>query len=80
MAEKTTKTAKVAKIDYTSLDAKQRQEQLLEKRTELVDKQRALKAGELVNPRSIRSLRKEIARLLTAQQQAESREKPGEEE
>lgn len=50
---------------------------IAEKRTELVEKQRSLKAGELANPRSITKIRREIAVVMTiaAEQTAAKEEK-----
>lgn len=62
MAE-TKKTAKTASV-VKSID-KLRAE-LAAKRQELLDSCRSHKAGELVNPRALSQIRKEIARLLTA--------------
>lgn len=62
MAE-TKKTAKTASV-VKSID-KLRAE-LATKRQELLDSRRSHKAGELVNPRALGQVRKEIARLLTA--------------
>ena len=62
MAE-TKKTAKTASV-VKSID-KLRAE-LAAKRQELLDSRRSHKAGELVNPRVISQIRKEIARLNTA--------------
>lgn len=56
---KTTKKATEAK--ELSLN-----EQLIAKRAELLELHKSNRAGELVNPRSITRVRKEIARLLTA--------------
>ena len=39
--------------------------ELAEKRNDLLQVKRSHAAGELVNPKALRSLRKEIARLLT---------------
>ncbi len=39
--------------------------ELAEKRNDLLQAKRSHAAGELVNPKALRSLRKEIARLLT---------------
>lgn len=60
MAEtkKSVKTAVVKTID----DLKK---ELSEKRNDLLQAKRSHAAGELVNPKALRSLRKEIARLLT---------------
>ncbi|MDO4712592.1 MAG: 50S ribosomal protein L29 [Candidatus Saccharibacteria bacterium] len=41
------------------------QKQLAEKRSDLIEAKRSHAAGELVNPKALRSLRKDIARLLT---------------
>ena len=62
MAE-TKKTAKTASV-VTSLA--QLRAELAAKRQELLDSCRSHKAGELVNPRALGQIRKEIARLLTA--------------
>ena len=62
MAE-TKKTAKTASV-VKSID-KLRAE-LAAKRQQLLDSYRNHKAGELVNPRALGQIRKEIARLLTA--------------
>ena len=60
MAEtkKSVKAAVVKTID----DLKK---ELAEKRNDLLQAKRSHAAGELVNPNALRSLRKEIARLLT---------------
>lgn len=58
MAEKSTK--KAAPKAELSL-----QEQLVAKRTDLLEAKRSLAAGELVNPRIIGTYRKDVARLLT---------------
>ena len=60
MAEtkKSVKAAVVRTID----DLKK---ELAEKRNDLLQAKRSHAAGELVNPKALRSLRKEIARLLT---------------
>lgn len=60
MAEtkKSVKAAVVKTID----DLKK---ELVEKRNDLLQAKRSHAAGELVNPKALRSLRKEIARLLT---------------
>lgn len=57
-AKKTVKAAVVKTID----DLKK---ELAEKRNDLLQVKRSHAAGELVNPKALRSLRKEIARLLT---------------
>lgn len=57
-AKKTVKAAVIKTID----DLKK---ELAEKRNDLLQAKRSHAAGELVNPRALRSLRKEIARLLT---------------
>ena len=55
------KTVKAA-VDKTIDDLKK---ELAEKRNDLLQAKRSHAAGELVNPKALRSLRKEIARLLT---------------
>ena len=57
-AKKTVKAAVVKTID----DLKK---ELNEKRNDLLQAKRSHAAGELVNPKALRSFRKEIARLLT---------------
>lgn len=57
-AKKTVKAAVVKTID----DLKK---ELAEKRNDLLQAKRSHAAGKLVNPKALRSLRKEIARLLT---------------
>lgn len=57
-AKKTVKAAVVKTID----DLKK---ELAGKRNDLLQAKRSHAAGELVNPKALRSLRKEIARLLT---------------
>ena len=56
--KKTAKAAVVKTVD----DLKK---ELAEKRNDLLQAKRSHAAGELVNPKALRSLRKEIARLLT---------------
>ena len=62
MAE-TKKTAKAASV-VKSID--ELRSELAAKRQELLDSCRSHKGGELVNPRALGQIRKEIARLLTA--------------
>ena len=57
-AKKTVKAAVVKTID----DLKK---ELAENRNDLLQAKRSHAPGELVNPKALRSLRKEIARLLT---------------
>lgn len=68
MAEvkKTAKAAVVKTID----DLKK---ELAEKRNDLLQAKRSHAAGELVNPKALRSLRKDIARLLTQLNEKESK-------
>lgn len=68
MAEtkKTTKAAVVKTVD----DLKK---ELAEKRNDLLQAKRSHAAGELVNPKALRSLRKDIARLLTQINEKESK-------
>ena len=60
MAE--TKKSDKAAVVKTIDDLKK---ELAEKRNDLLQAKRSHAAGELVNPKALRSLRKEIARLLT---------------
>ena len=68
MAEvkKTAKAAVVKTVD----DLKK---ELAEKRNDLLQAKRSHAAGELVNPKALRSLRKDIARLLTQINKKESK-------
>ena len=68
MAEvkKTAKAAVVRTVD----DLKK---ELAEKRHDLLQAKRSHAAGELVNPKALRSLRKDIARLLTQLNEKESK-------
>lgn len=59
MAEKTTKAKAAPKVETTPV------QQLEAKRTDLRDARKSLASGELVNPRIIGTIRKDIARLLT---------------
>lgn len=68
MAE-TKKTAKAAVVK-TIDDLKK---ELAEKRNDLLQAKRSHAAGELVNPKALRSLRKDIARLLTQLNEKESK-------
>ena len=68
MAE-TKKTAK-AVVVKTVDDLKK---ELAEKRNDLLQAKRSHAAGELVNPKALRSLRKDIARLLTQLNEKESK-------
>ena len=62
MAE-TKKPAKAARVVESLGELRA---ELAAKRQELLDSRRSHKAGELVNPRALGQIRKEIARLLTA--------------
>lgn len=63
MAESTKKTAKEA-VEVKGLD--QLREALAKKQHDFVTTKRSHRAGELVNPRVLGTIRKEIARLHTA--------------
>ena len=65
-AKKTTKAAVVKTVE----DLKK---ELAEKRHDLLQAKRSHAAGELVNPKALRSLRKDIARLLTQLNEKESK-------
>ena len=56
------KTAKKADVVLTVEELKK---QLDQKRNDLLEAKRSHAAGELVNPKALRSYRKDIARLLT---------------
>lgn len=64
--KKTAKAAVVKTVD----DLKK---ELAEKRNDLLQAKRSHAAGELVNPKALRSLRKDIARLLTQINEKESK-------
>jgi len=59
MAEKTTEAKAAPKAELTV------EQQLAAKRTDLLEARRSPASGELVNPRIIGTIRKDIARLLT---------------
>lgn len=65
-AKKTTKAVVVKTVD----DLKK---EVAEKRHDLLQAKRSHAAGELVNPKALRSLRKDIARLLTQLNEKESK-------
>lgn len=65
-AKKNAKAAVVKTVD----DLKK---ELAEKRNDLLQAKRSHAAGELVNPKALRSLRKDIARLLTQINEKESK-------
>ena len=65
-SKKTAKAAVVKTVD----DLKK---ELAEKRHDLLQAKRSHAAGELVNPKALRSLRKDIARLLTQLNEKESK-------
>ena len=65
-AKKNAKAAVVKTVD----DLKK---ELAEKRHDLLQAKRSHAAGELVNPKALRSLRKDIARLLTQINEKESK-------
>lgn len=65
-AKKPTKAAVVKTVD----DLKK---EVAEKRNDLLQSKRSHAAGELVNPKALRSLRKDIARLLTQLNEKESK-------
>ena len=65
-AKKPTKAAVVKTVE----DLKK---EVAEKRNDLLQAKRSHAAGELVNPKALRSLRKDIARLLTQLNEKESK-------
>ena len=65
--------AKVTKMTATSvreLSIEARQSALTDKKAELIEKQKGLHSGELMNPTTIRKLRRDIALLLTISNEA----------
>lgn len=64
------KKPKKAAVVKTVEDLKK---ELAEKRNDLLQAKRSHAAGELVNPKALRSLRKDIARLLTQINEKESK-------
>ena len=64
------KTAKKADVVLTVDELKK---QLAEKRKDLVEAKRSHAAGELVNPKALPIIRKDIARLLTQINEKESK-------
>ena len=71
LPKKTAKAAVVKTVD----DLKK---EVAEKRHDLLQAKRSHAAGELVNPKALRSLRKDIARLLTQINEKESKQWPDE--
>ena len=69
-AKKTTKKPAAKKADVVKSVADM-QKDLTAKQNDLLESKRSHKGGELVNPRVLRSTRKEIARLHTAIRAAE---------
>lgn len=65
MAENKKPAVKKAAPKKAVATEKSLQEQLAEKRADLLGYQKSHAAGELVNPRAITAARKDIARLLT---------------
>ncbi|HET8689886.1 MAG TPA: 50S ribosomal protein L29 [Candidatus Saccharimonadales bacterium] len=51
--------------DYSKLSTKQLQDKLAELRADQLQAKQSLAAGELVNPRVVTSIRKDIARVMT---------------
>ena len=80
MAEKTTpkkaaskaptKVTKLTAASARELSVEARQSALTEKKTELIEKQKGLYSGELMNPTTIRKIRRDIALLLTISNEA----------
>ena len=71
-AKKDTKATKVVakkqdkKVDYAGKSQEDLQKLLAKKRQEQLDTQKSHLSGELVNPRVLGDVRKEIARIMTA--------------
>ena len=75
MADKKPAVKKTAKQATEVKTIEQLQEELVVKRTDLLEARRGLGAGELANPRIVGDTKKEIARLLTAIRAAEIEQK-----
>lgn len=71
-AKKEAKVTKVtakkatAKTDYSAMSSNDLQKALADKHQDLVETKRNHRSGELVNPRVLATIRKEIARIMTA--------------
>jgi ribosomal protein L29 len=52
----------------------ERQKLIAEKRQDLIDKQRGLHSGEMMNPSSIRKVRRDIALILTIENEPAKKE------
>lgn len=63
---KKSKTTKVTKKAVEAKSLEQLRAELAAKQQDMLDSRKSHRAGELVNPRVLGTLRKEIARLLTA--------------
>ncbi|HEX6462757.1 MAG TPA: 50S ribosomal protein L29 [Candidatus Saccharimonadales bacterium] len=63
----TTKQDKLTAASLRSMKADERVSLLHEKQTELLEKKRSLAANELANPLSIKQLRREVALILTVE-------------
>jgi large subunit ribosomal protein L29 len=74
---KTTKKKTVAVKAQTVKTVEQLKTELAEKKQDMLDSRKSLIAGEMVNPRAIRTLRKDIARLLTAIREDEIKSQKG---
>jgi len=74
---KTTKKKTVAVNAQTVKTVEQLKTELAEKKQDMLDSRKSLIAGEMVNPRAIRTLRKDIARLLTAIREDEIKSQKG---
>jgi ribosomal protein L29 len=71
MAEKKATAKTVAKPAKEVKTLAQLRDELATKRSDLIEASRGLRSGELQNPRTIRTTRKDIARILTAIRAAE---------
>jgi large subunit ribosomal protein L29 len=74
---KTTKKKTVTVNAQTVKTVEQLKTELAEKKQDMLDSRKSLIAGEMVNPRAIRTLRKDIARLLTAIREDEIKSQKG---
>jgi large subunit ribosomal protein L29 len=74
---KTNKKKTVAVKAQTVKTVEQLITELAEKKQDMLDSRKSLIAGEMVNPRAIRTLRKDIAKLLTAIREDEIKSQKG---
>lgn len=76
-AKKTTNKIMSSKLDLNK-SVSELQKVLLTKRQDLLDSRKSHKSGEMVNPRAITELKKDIARILTKLRHEEINSQKGE--